>query len=182
MTERKQFSTGLVIAAGYASKLRRTLLAQTRHLVDPRDAIRISALINQHLFNLFREKGVDKQDAVRIRFIYTIKDGKIDIDWNSFTIEHYKKVLTLEKIPPPEHGLEEVIKNVRELEWDEDIFRNLKVEGEEVRNEGRKWIIKGKNWLAEAYEKEKIIITYTGTMGEFGDWLRKILGWKEEGE
>lgn len=182
MPEKKQLSTGFVLAAGYAFKLRRTLLAQTRNLVNPREAIRVSAMINSHLFNIFREKGVDKQDVVRIRFVYTIIDGKIDVDWSSITIEHYKKALTIDKIPPPKHGLEEVVRNVRELAWDDNVFKNLKAEGEEIKTEGRKWIIRGKNWLAEAYEKERIIVTYTGTEGEFGDWLRKILGWKEEGE
>ncbi len=176
----KQFSSGLVLAAGYANKIRRTLLAQTRSLgIDPKEAVRISALINQHLFNVFREKGIDKMDVVRIRFMYRIKDGKIDIDWNTMTIEHYKKHTVIEDIPPPEHGLEDVIENVKEIEWSEEIFKSLKAESEEINKEDNKWIIKGKNWIAEAVEGEKIIIKYTGTLGEFGDWFRKVAGWKE---
>lgn len=180
MTEEiKNFSSGLVIAAGYANKIRRTLLAQTKGLVDPKEAVRASALINQHLFNIFREKGIDKQDVVRVRFVYRIKDGKIEVDWNTLTIEHYKKHAVLENIPAPEHGAEEVIENVREIEWDEKVFKALKAESEEIDKEDSKWIIKGKNWIAEAIEGEKIIIKYTGTLGEFGDWLRNILGWRE---
>jgi len=176
----KQFSSGLVIAAGYANKIRRTLLAQTRPLgVDPKEAVRVSALINQHLFNIFREKGIDKLDVVRVRFTYRVKDNKIDVDWDSLTIEHYKKHAVLENIPPPEHGLEDVIENVREIPWDEEALKALKAESEDIDREDNKWIIKGKNWIAEAIEGEKIVLKYTGTLGEFGDWLRKILGWKE---
>ncbi len=181
MAEEKQFSSGLVIAAGYANKIRRTLLAQTRPLgVDPKEAVRVSALINQHLFNIFREKGIEKQDVVRVRFRYIVENGKINVDWDSLTIEHYKKHTVLENLPPPEHGLEDVIENVRELEWDENVFKALKAESEEVEKEDNKWVIRGKNWIAEAYEGEKIVVKYTGTLGDFGDWLRKIVGWKEE--
>ncbi len=181
--EVKQFSSGLVIAAGYANKIRRTLLAQTRPLkVDPKEAVRVSALINQHLFNIFREKGIDKLDVVRVRFNYRVREGKIDVDWDSLTVEHYKRHAVLENIPPPEHGLEDVIENVRELPWDENVLKALKAESEDIDRQDSKWIIKGRNWIAEATEGEKIVLKYTGTLGEFGDWLRRILGWKEEKE
>ncbi len=176
----KQFSSGFVTAAGYAYKVRRTLLAQTKSLgIDPKEAVRVSALINQHLFNVFREKGVDKSDVVRIRFEYRIQDNSIDVDWSTLRIEHYKKYAVIEKIPPPEHGLEEVVEHMRELPWDEEIIKALKSKSEEFKKEDSKIRIKGKNWSAEAMEGERIVIRFQGTAGEFGDWLRNIMGWKE---
>ena len=176
----KQFSSGFVLAAGYAYKIRRTLLAQTKPLgVDPKEAVRVSALINQHLFNVFREKEIEKSDVVRIRFEYRIKDKSIDVDWSTLKIEHYKKYAVIDNIPPPEHGLEEIVQHYRELQWDEEIIKKLKAESEEFTREDDKIIIKGKNWVAEAQEGKKIIIRYEGTAGDFGDWLRNILGWKE---
>jgi len=177
-TGTKQFSTGFVMAAGYAYKIRRTLLAQARSLgIDSKEAMRVSALINQHLFNVFREKNIDKADVVRIRFGYTVKDGKIDVDWASLVIEHYKKYAVIDKVPPPGHELEEeVTEHTHEISWDEKILKKLKAESEEVERETDRIVIKGKNWMAEAEEGERITIRFTGTLAEFEEWKKNILG------
>lgn len=96
-----QFSTGLIIAAGYANKLRRTMIAVTKGIMKPEDAAREAARLNMILFDILRENGVEKDDVVRIRFTFEVVEGseenKIAVDWDTFTIEIYKKDKLLKK-------------------------------------------------------------------------------------
>jgi hypothetical protein len=101
MSKTIQFSTGLIIAAGYANKLRRTMIAVTKGLMKPEEAAREAARLNMILFDVLRENGVEKDDVVRIRFNFKVIEGseenKIVVDWDTFTIEIYKKDKVLKK-------------------------------------------------------------------------------------
>jgi len=99
MNERIQLSTGFVRAAGYADKLRRTFFAITKGKAEPSEVAKIVAQINMSLFELFQKKKIEKNDVVRIRFIFDIVDGKeINIDEKSFQIEIFKYSETISGI------------------------------------------------------------------------------------
>jgi len=179
--EKKRLSTGFVRAAGYADKLRRTLLAQNKGVVAPNETIRVAALINMKLFDVLRENNVDKGDVVRIMFDYDILDdgGKKTIKphWNTFTIEIYKSAGIIEGIEPPEET--EVATGTgewRELNYDEDIFGKLKLKAEEVIRTQNGYSIKGPNFEAEVIGKEKIRIKYTGPAEKASEFFAEIMG------
>lgn len=105
-------STGLVRAAGYADKLRKVLIAKTRNKVPPKEAVRVAAHINQHLFKVLQENRVEKSDVVRIFLNVDVVGDKILVDWKSLTIEVYKptaelKVETITAPLPPKAEIAE---------------------------------------------------------------------------
>lgn len=103
--------SGLVLAAGYADKLRRTLFAQLRDYTkkDKEFAAKIAyaaATLNRALFTLFVEElKVDKLDVVRINIDYDVDEVNKTITWkwDTLRVEIYRRV-------PPE-TYEEVLKN-----------------------------------------------------------------------
>jgi len=182
--ERKRLSTGYVRAAGYADKLRRTLLAQNKGVVEPNETVRVAAIINMRLFDVLREHNVDKRDVVRIMFNYDVVEegGKrtIKVDWNSMTIEIYKSAGVIEGVTPPEEVERAAVTAVagewREFEYDEDIFTKLKLKADEVIRTPQGYSLKGPNFEAEVIGKEKIRIKYTGPEEEVNEFYAEILG------
>lgn len=179
--EKKRLSTGFVRAAGYADKLRRTLLAQNKGVVAPNETIRIAALINMKLFDTLRENNVDKSDVVRIMFNYDVVDegGKKTIkpDWNTFTIEIYKNAGTIEGIEPPEEAeIQADTGEWRELDYNEEIFGKLKLKADEVIRTQNGYSIRGPNFEAEVIGREKIRIKYIGPSEKANEFFAEILG------
>lgn len=98
MGERGEVSSGLVIAGAYADKLRRVLFAQLSPKLKSRqisssDVAKASRELNMLLYHILVEKlKVEKGDVVRIRVSYEIEDGGIRWDYESLTIEVYRRV------------------------------------------------------------------------------------------
>ena len=181
--EIKRLSTGFIRAAGYADKLRRTMLAQTKGLVDAKEAIRVAALINMRLFDVLQENNVDKGDVVRIMFNYRItsENGrKISVDWDSMIIEVYKSSGVIQGITPPEEiettEKTAIVGEWREFEYDEDVFKRLKLKAEEITKTETGYIFKGADFEAEIIGKEKIRIRYTGPEEKVNEFYAEILG------
>ena len=92
--------SGLVLAAGYADKLRRTVFAQLRDYVkkDKEFASRVAyyvATLNRALFTLLVEDlRVDKLDVVRITIDYDIDEANkaINWKWDTLKVEIYRRV------------------------------------------------------------------------------------------
>ena len=83
-------NTGLVRVAGYAPKVRRTLLAQLKPAiaageVSPREAVYKAAQLNRLLYiSLVEELHLQKNDIVRVRVDYELSDG--ELKWNLDTV------------------------------------------------------------------------------------------------
>jgi len=83
-------NTGLVRVAGYAPKVRRTLLAQLKQAiaageVSPREAVYKAAQLNRLLYiSLVEELHLQKNDIVRVRVDYELSDG--ELKWNLDTV------------------------------------------------------------------------------------------------
>ncbi|MEQ9715927.1 MAG: single- stranded DNA-binding family protein [Candidatus Asgardarchaeia archaeon] len=107
-------STGFVRAAGYADKVRRVMFARAKG-IDPKEIIRASAEFNQKLFDILQEKGVKKDDVVRIKCDFDIKDGQIVWNFDTLQLEVYSK----EEKPLLSEAMKEV-EALREL-LDEDV-------------------------------------------------------------
>lgn len=103
-------STGLVLAAAYADKLRKTMFAQLRDYIraDKEFAGKVAyyvGTLNRALFTLLVEElKVDKLDAVRIMIEYDVDEANKAIiwKWDTLRVEVYKRI-------PPE-SYEEVLK------------------------------------------------------------------------
>ncbi|MHA1617130.1 MAG: single- stranded DNA-binding family protein [Candidatus Njordarchaeales archaeon] len=183
MSERMRLSTGFVRAAGYANKLRRTLIALTKGIIEPAEAARKAAVINMRLFDVFREKGIDKGDVVRIIFEFDIvdKDGKKDIqvDWNTMSIEVYKNAGVITGITPPEEVAAEaqtaVVGEWREFEYDDEIFKKLKLKAEEIIKTDTGYTLRASDFEAEVIDKEKIRIKYTGPPEKVNEFYVEVL-------
>ena len=182
--EKKRLSTGFVRAAGYADKLRRTLLAQTKGTVEPREAVRVAALINMRLFDVLRENNVEKSDVVRIIFDYSIVEEngkrKIEVDWNSMTIEVFKSAGTIQGVTPPEEveaaARTAVAGEWREFEYDDEVFMRLKLKADEVIKTDEGYSLKGSDFEAEVIDKKSIRIRYTGPEERVNEFYAEILG------
>lgn len=103
--------SGLVLAAGYADKLRRTIYAQLREYAkrDREFAGKIAyytAALNRALYTLLVENlKVDKLDVVRISIEYEVDEVNKAIiwKWNTLRVDVYRRI-------PPE-TYEEIVKN-----------------------------------------------------------------------
>ncbi len=182
IVEKKRLSTGFVRAAGYADKLRRTLLAQNKGVIASNETVRIAALINMKLFEVLREKNVEKGDVVRIMFDYDIveENGKKTIKphWDTFTIEIYKNAGVIEGITPPEEVERPtaVAGEWREFDYDEDLFTKLKLKANEVIRIQEGYSLKGSDFEAEVIGTDKIRIKYIGPEDKVNDFFAEILG------
>lgn len=182
VVEKKRLSTGFVRAAGYADKLRRTLLAQNKGVVSPNETIRVAAIINMKLFDVLRENNVEKGDVVRIIFDYDVVDegGKKTIKphWDTFTIEIYKSSSLIEGIQPPEEieASRDIVGEWREFGFDDDLFMKLKLKAEEVIKTSEGYSLKGRDFEAEVLGKEKIRIKYTGPAEKANAFFADLLG------
>lgn len=142
--------SGLVLSAGYAVKLRKTLFAQLRDLVkqDKEFAGRVayySGLLNRALFTLLVEElKVDKLDVVRISINYDVDEVNKSIiwKWDTLKIEIYKRVPpetyenTLKNfiLKAPELALRAVKYTASKLgdTFDGDVVYEIKIEEKEV--------------------------------------------------
>jgi len=182
-----RLSTGFIRAAGYANKLRRTLIALTKGIIEPAEAARKAAVINMRLFDVFREKGIEKGDVVRILFEFDIveKEGKkdINIDWSTMTIEVYKNAGVITGITPPEEvaaaAQTAVAGEWREFDYDEDIFKRLKLKAEEVIKTDKGYTLRASDFEAEVIDKERIRIKYTGPPEKVNEFYVEILSGEE---
>ena len=90
--------SGLVIAGGYADKVRRTLFAQLRDKVKSgelsnSEVARAAGELNRFLFELLVNKlGVDKGDVVRISIDYDIEDSTIKWDYRTLQVQVWRRV------------------------------------------------------------------------------------------
>jgi len=186
MRERIRLSTGFVRAAGYADKIRRTFFALTKGKgVSPQEVVRTTARINMRLFDIFREKNIDKADVVRVIFEFEItEDKKLSIDWSTVTVEVYKYTETIEGISPPEEVEAEaktaVVGEWRNFEYDESIFKQLKLKAEEFKKTDYGYYLAGPDFEAEVHDKEKIRIKYTGPPDKVNEFWSDILIAAEE--
>ncbi|MCD6503737.1 MAG: DUF2258 domain-containing protein [Euryarchaeota archaeon] len=84
-------STGFIVAAGYANKIRRTAFAQMKDYAEAKEIVRATAALNMALFDVLREFNIEKTDVIRIRISYRIFDGKISWDPETLEIEVFKR-------------------------------------------------------------------------------------------
>jgi len=182
---KKMLSSGFVRASGFAIKLRRTLIAQTKpEGVDAAEAVRCVAPLNMQLYRILVEKeGVKKDDVVRIRIMYDIveENGKktIKFDWDSCTIEIYRKEKEITGIEPPKEMMAEV-GEWREFPFSEELEKRLKLLAVEMKKEGDLLRIKGEDFEAEIIGQEKIRIRYLGPQEKLNEFFTRILGESEQ--
>lgn len=90
--------TGLVIAGGYATKVRRVVFAQLadnirEKKIDNEAVAFHTTQLNRFLFTVLVDKlRVDKGDAVRISIDYEVSEGKIVWKFDTLRIEVFKRV------------------------------------------------------------------------------------------
>jgi hypothetical protein len=90
-------NSGLVIAGGYAKKLKKTIFAQLQKSikegqVSSQEVARAIGELNSILFHMLTDKHkVGKGDVVRIRIGYRIEGGRIVWDPTSLSIEIYRR-------------------------------------------------------------------------------------------
>ena len=90
--------TGLVIAGGYADKVRRVLFAQLRDKIKSgeltnQDVAAAAGELNRLLYEiLVNRMKVDKGDVVRVTVEYEVEDGKIVFKLDTLTIEVWRRI------------------------------------------------------------------------------------------
>ncbi|MEM4699753.1 MAG: DUF2258 domain-containing protein [Candidatus Nezhaarchaeales archaeon] len=93
-----QLITGLVIAGGYADKVKKTMFAQLKEevskgAVDQKEVARAAAELNQLLYKVIVDKlKSDKGDVVRARVDYDIINGRIEFKLDTLRLEYFKRV------------------------------------------------------------------------------------------
>lgn len=98
-----RLSTGIIRANAYATKIRKVLYAMTQGEVDSSKTSDMASKINQYFLNVFKEKNIDKKDAIRIQFNFEIINGEeISVDWADAEIEIYKKNRVIRDLKGPE--------------------------------------------------------------------------------
>ena len=154
-----QLSTGLIIAAAFADKIRRVVFAQLRDeikkgTISSETVVRRTAELNRLLYDIIVNRlKMDKLDAVRIRIEYDVRDGDIVWKLDTLRIEAYRRV-------PEEEvrkAIEETIRTAKEVlaapvtaeerEW---------LEAEKVREEA----------VEEAWKPSPDVIAQTVFVGE----------------
>ncbi|WP_456368622.1 single- stranded DNA-binding family protein [Thermococcus sp.] len=116
-----RLSTGYVRASGYAHKVRRVLFALTKGKVDPKEVVRAAGELNSKIFEEFQKRGVDKGDVVRISVEFSIEDGSIVWNYDTLSIEVYKKeeeeklARAMEEVEERERELDEKIREIENL-------------------------------------------------------------------
>ncbi len=101
--------TGLVVAAGYADKVRRVLFAQLRDAVKSgqltnQDVAMAAGSLNRFLFELLvNELKVDKLDVVRVQIDYEVKESKVVFDFSSLRVEVWRRL--------PDEEVERVVRS-----------------------------------------------------------------------
>lgn len=104
--------SGLVIAGGYADKVRRVLFAQLRDKIkagelENREVARAAGELNRLLFEILVSKlQIDKGDVVRITVDYEVEDGSIKWLLDTLRIEVWRRV--------PQEEVDKAVKQVVE--------------------------------------------------------------------
>ncbi len=104
--------SGLIIAGGYADKVRRVLFAQLKDKVksgevDTKEVARAAGELNRLLFEIFVSKlNTDKGDVVRVTVDYEVEEGTVKWKLDTLKVEVWRRV--------PEEEIEPVIKSVIE--------------------------------------------------------------------
>ncbi len=116
--------SGLVIAGGYADKVRRVLFAQLRDKIkagelENREVARAAGELNRLLFEILVSKlQVDKGDVVRITVDYEVEDGTIKWLLDTLRIEVWRRVPQEEvdkAVKPVVEGAEELLSRAIEF-------------------------------------------------------------------
>ncbi len=90
--------TGLVIAGGYADKVRRVLFAQLRDRIKSgelsnQEVARAAGELNRLLYEIIVNKlRLDKGDVVRITVEYDVDNGSISFKLDTLSIEAWRRV------------------------------------------------------------------------------------------
>lgn len=141
-------STGYVIVGAYATKVRRTLFAQQKDKIknkelDTKEIARAGAELNRVLFDILVNKlKLDKGDIVRVRINYELSNGMVRWDYDSLSIEAFKRIdeeEVKEKIKEvvevvkyqKEESAKYVLKVLGKSELD-DIIYGINLDGEEI--------------------------------------------------
>ncbi len=123
--------SGLVIAGGYADKIRRVLFAQLKDPVkqgelDAKEVARAAGELNRLLFEIFVNKlKVDKGDVVRVTIDYEIENGQIKWNLDTLQVQIWRRVPD-EEVQPI---LEGVLQRAEEV-LSETIIYEIKKLGE----------------------------------------------------
>ncbi|MGQ4891387.1 MAG: single- stranded DNA-binding family protein [Candidatus Njordarchaeia archaeon] len=176
MGEKISFSTGFVRAAGYANKLRRTMIAITKGILKPDEAARSAAQINMKLFDILRANNVEKDDVVRIRLSFSIVEDasgkKIVVDWDTLTIEVYKSYKVIKSAEVKE------LPEVSVIPYNLEIENKLKSMASEYTKSSESVVYYGDKWLAEVTHDDKgnriIRIKYKGSKEEMEEFINKL--------
>ena len=102
--------SGLVIAGGYADKVRRVLFAQLKDKIkqgeiEAREVARAAGELNRLLFEILVNKlGIDKGDVVRITVEYDVEGGQIKWHLDTLTIQAWRRI--------PDEQISEAIKDI----------------------------------------------------------------------
>ncbi len=140
--------TGLVIAGGYADKVRRVLFAQLRDKIKAgelsnQDVARAAAELNRLLFEIIVNRlQLDKGDVVRITVEYDVEPPEIRWKLDTLRIEAWKRIPDEEietKVRGAVEGAEEYMKGEIRLEAERlgetdtgDIVYELRFQGRRV--------------------------------------------------
>ena len=90
--------TGLVIAGGYADKVRRVLFAQLKDAiksgqVEAKEVARAAGELNRLLYEIIVNKlGIDKGDVVRVTVEYVLENGSIKWKLDTLRIEAWQRI------------------------------------------------------------------------------------------
>ena len=90
--------TGLVIAGGYADKVRRVLFAQLKDAIksgqiEAREVARAAGELNRLLYEIIVNKlGIDKGDVVRVIVDYVVDNGSIKWKLETLRIEAWQRI------------------------------------------------------------------------------------------
>lgn len=109
--------SGLVIAGGYADKVRRVLFAQLREQIksgelDSKEVARAAGELNRLLFEVLVSKlKVDKSDVVRITVDYEVEESTIKWMLDTLRVEVWRRVPEEDVTP----AIREVVEKAEEL-------------------------------------------------------------------
>ena len=109
--------SGLVIAGGYADKVRRVLFAQLRDQlksgeIEGREVARAAGELNRLLFEILVDRlRLDKGDVVRITVEYEVSNGRITWKLDTLSVQAWRRMPD-EEIQP---AVREVIESAGEI-------------------------------------------------------------------
>jgi len=119
----RELSTGLVIAGGYADKLRRTLFAHLKNYMKrdkevAREIARAAGEINRMLYHILVENmKSEKGDVVRIRVKYRFdpRAKRVTWDYDTLTVEFFRRTPDEEVARVVKEVIAQKLKEITEL-------------------------------------------------------------------